>query len=71
MHNYLVNYSNVIAVITVVLQEKGPQGEIYELFSSSKYVKYEMFDKCGIIAILSSHNPEVKHMHTPMPESAH
>ena len=27
--------------------------------------------KLGIIAILSCHNPEVKQMHTPMPESAH
>ena len=37
----------------------------------SKYVKYEIFDKTGIIAILSCHNPEVKHMHTSMSESAH
>ena len=37
----------------------------------SKYVKYEIFDKSGIIAILSSHNTEVKHTHTPMSETVH
>ena len=35
------------------------------------YVKYEIFDKTGIIAILSCHNPKVKNMHTPVPERDH
>ena len=51
--------------IRAVLQEKGPQGEIYE------YSKFDIFDKTTVIAILSCHNLEVKHMHTPMSESAH
>ena len=32
-------------------------------------MKYEIFDKSGIIAILSCYSPEVKHTHTPMSES--
>ena len=32
---------------------------------------YDICDKTGIIATLSYHNPEVKHIHTFMSESAH
>ena len=40
-------------------------------FMNIQYSKYVIFDKSGIIAILSCYSPEVKHMHTPMSESAH
>ena len=36
-----------------------------------QYVKYEIFDKTEIIAILSCHNPEIKHMYALVSESAH
>ena len=50
--------------------EKGPQGETMNI-QYSKYVKYEIFGKSGIIAILSWDNSEGKHMHTLMSESPH